>query len=356
MIKYVPFLKFKQNEIQGVGVLDDAIRNQIVPMYDVPRSEVVMTEGEVLERLRIAGKNLKSGRKKSISYKFFVDNFDIDDTIDLGGVSQYRAILNYLSDYAIIPVLAFDRHPDHNVAALEFVKARPGTEVGIRLQMMDLDSYNLTKSNLNALWVDLAAANPQSVVLLLDLRIIEETVETKKKVERFLAGFQKDFQVTAVVMSGSVVPASIGGLVKTGNEVNIDRKEYLLWRSINSSPAYSNILFGDYGIVSPEYSDADIEPELISGLSAPKVFYTYHEKFFIARGKRFKTHKYTQYFDISDKLVDQVFFRDPTYSFGERYIHDRSKKAAVRSKSTGSLGSWIKTSTAAHITFVVNNI
>ena len=143
MIKYVPFLKFKQNEIQGVGVLDDAIRNQIVPMYDVPRSEVVMTEGEVLERLRIAGKNLKSGRKKSISYKFFVDNFDIDDTIDLGGVSQYRAILNYLSDYAIIPVLAFDRHPDHNVAALEFVKARPGTEVGIRLQMMDLDSYNL---------------------------------------------------------------------------------------------------------------------------------------------------------------------------------------------------------------------
>ncbi|GAO91823.1 hypothetical protein PSA5_03920, partial [Pseudomonas syringae pv. actinidiae] len=100
MIKYVPFLKFKQNEIQGVGVLDDAIRNQIVPMYDVPRSEVVMTEGEVLERLRIAEKNLKSGRKKSISYKFFVDNFDIDDTIDLGGVSQYRAILNYLSDCA----------------------------------------------------------------------------------------------------------------------------------------------------------------------------------------------------------------------------------------------------------------
>ncbi|GFM67529.1 MULTISPECIES: beta family protein [Pseudomonas] len=356
MIKYVPFLKFKQNEIQGVGVLDDGIRNQIVPLYDVPRSEIVMTEKEVLERLRIADKNLKSGRKKSISYKFFVDNFDIDDSINLDGVPQYRAILHYLSDYTIIPVLAFDRHPDHNVAALEFVKARPGAEVGIRLQMLDLDSYSLTKSNLEALWVDLAAAKPQSVVLLLDLRIIEETVQAKKKIERFLAGFQMDFQVTAIVMSGSIVPASISGLVKTGKEVSVDRKEYMLWRSINASPAYSNVLFGDYGIISPEYSDVDIAPELISGRSAPKVFYTYHEKFFIARGKRFKTHKHRQYFDISDSLVDQVFFRDPTYSYGERYIHDRSSKAAIRAKSTGSPGSWIKTSTAAHITFVVNNI
>ncbi|MCQ9427620.1 beta family protein [Pseudomonas sp. LJDD11] len=59
---------------------------------------------------------------------------------------------------------------------------------------------------------------------------------------------------------------------------------------------------------------------------------------------------------MSDSLVDQVFFRDPTYSYGERYIHDRSSKAAIRAKSTGSPGSWIKTSTAALITFVVNNI
>jgi len=44
-----------------------------------------------------------------------------------------------------MPVLAFDRHPDHNVAALDFVKSRPGTDVGIRLQMIDIESYNLTK-------------------------------------------------------------------------------------------------------------------------------------------------------------------------------------------------------------------
>jgi hypothetical protein len=356
MIKYVPFLKFKQNEIRGVSVLDEVIRNQIAPMYDVPRSQKIMTEEEVLERLRIAEDALKAAQKKTISYKFFVDNFDIDDSIDLGGIPQYRAILNRLSNHTIMPVVAFDRHPDHNIAALDYVKARPDTDVGIRLQMADIESYSLTKSNLDALWIDLAAAQPKSVVLLIDLRIIYDSIDAKKKVERFLTGFQRDFSVTAMVVSGSVVPASIAGLVKTNTEAEIDREEYKLWKAINSSPGFDQVLFGDYGIISPEYSDADIEPELMSGRSAPKVFYTYHEKFYIARGRRFKTHKHRQYFDISDTLVAKSFFRDPSYSFGEKYIHDRSFKAAVRSKSTGNPGSWIKTSIAAHITFVVKTI
>lgn len=356
MIKYVPFLKFKQNEIQGVGVLDDAIRNQIAPMYDIPRSQKVMTETEILERLRIADKTLKATQKGTVAYKFFVDNFDVDDSIDLGGVPQYRTILSKLSHFPIMPVLAFDRHADHNLAALDFIKSRPNSEIGIRLQMVDIDSYNLTKSNLQALWVDLSAAKPQSVILLIDLRIIDDPIHAKKKVEKFLAGFQKDFQVTAAVVSGSVVPASIAGLVKTNAEAHIDREEYKLWRALNSTPEFDKVLFGDYGIISPEYSDLDIEPELISGMAAPKVFYTYHEKFFIVRGRRFKTHKYSQYFDISDNIVRQAFFRLPGDSYGEQYIHDRSFKAAVRAPKTGNPGTWIKCSTAAHITFVVNNI
>lgn len=49
MIKYVPFLKLKQNEIQSVGVLDGGIRDQIAPMYDIPRTQKVMDEAEVID-------------------------------------------------------------------------------------------------------------------------------------------------------------------------------------------------------------------------------------------------------------------------------------------------------------------
>lgn len=358
MIKYFPFLKLKQNEIQSVGVLDGGIRDQIAPMYDIPRTQKVMDEAEVIDRLRIADKELANARKKGIDYKFFVDNFDVDDSVDLGGVPQYRAVLSMLSNYRIMPVLAFDRHPDHNVAVLDFVKTRPGTDVGIRLQMVDIESYNLTKSNLQALWADLAVAKPQTVILLVDLRIIEDPADSTKKVERFVASFQGDFPSAKVVISGSVVPASIAGLLPTNSQAHISREEYKLWRALKSTPAFKEVLFGDYGVVSPEYSDFEIEPEHISSRSAPKVFYTYHDNFFIVRGRRFKTHKYRQYFDISDVIVNEPFFRltTPHYSYGEQYIHDRSHKAPARSKNTGSQGTWIKSSTAAHITFVVNNI
>lgn len=358
MIKYVPFLKLKQNEIQSVGVLDGGVRDQIAPMYDIPRTQKVMDEAEVVDRLRIADNELGSALEKGINYNFFVDNFDVDDSVDLGGVPQYRAILTTLSNYRVMPVLAFDRHPDHNVAALDFVKSRPGVDVGIRLQMIDIESYTLTKSNLQALWADLAVAKPENVILLIDLRIIEDPVDSKKKVERFVASFQSDFPGTKVVISGSVVPASIAGLLPTNSKAHIPREEYKLWRALNSTPAFKELLFGDYGVVSPEYSDFEMEPEYISSRAAPKVFYTYEDKFFIVRGRRFKTHKYRQYFDISDLIVDEPFFRfkTPHYSYGEQSIHERSYKAPVRSKKTGNPGTWIKSSTAAHITFVVNNI
>ncbi|HBO3186081.1 hypothetical protein QAA80_28785, partial [Pseudomonas aeruginosa] len=106
MIKYVPFLKLKQNEIQSVGVLDGGIRDQIAPMYDIPRTQKVMDEAEVIDRLRIADKELGNARGKDIDYKFFVDNFDVDDSVDLGGVPQYRAVLTMLSNYRVMPVLA----------------------------------------------------------------------------------------------------------------------------------------------------------------------------------------------------------------------------------------------------------
>lgn len=358
MIKYVPFLKLKQNEIQSVGVLDGHIRDQIAPMYDIPRTQKVMGEDEVIDRLRIAEKELGNALEKDINYKFFVDNFDVDDSVDLGGVPQYRAVLTMLSNYQVMPVLAFDRHPDHNVAALDFVKSRPSADVGIRLQMIDIESYNLTKSNLQALWADLAVAKPENVILLIDLRIIEDPVDSKKKVERFVIRFQGDFPGAKVVISGSVVPASIAGLLPTNSKAHIPREEYKLWRALNSTPAFKELLFGDYGVVSPEYSDFEMEPEYISSRAAPKVFYTYDDNFFIVRGRRFKTHKYRQYFDISDVIVDEPFFRfkTPHYSYGEQNIHERSYKAPVRSKKTGNPGTWIKSSTAAHITFVVNNI
>lgn len=355
MIKYIPFLKLKQNEIQGVAQLTQAIRDQVAPLYDVPRSKNIMSEDEISKRIRLAAAELVKSQKIAPNYLFFIDNFDIDESIDLAGIPQYRAILAHLKAYRVMPVLAFDRNPDHNIAALDFIKSKPG-DIGIRLQLTDIESYTITKPKLDLLWGALSAAKPTKIILLIDLRIIDDAVEAQRKIQRFLARFNQDFQPDAISVTGSVIPGNIANLIGTDETKHIPRKEYGLWRSLRAVPGLNTILYGDYCIVSPEYSDLDLEPELMNGVSTPKVFYPYGENFYIARGRRFRSHGYGQYFDISDLIVGQPFYRGVAYSFGDKYIHDRSCLSASKPAKGGSPSTWIKSLTAAHVTFIVNTV
>lgn len=355
MFKYIPFLKFKQNEIQGVLNLSQSVRDQIVPLYDIPRSKKEMSEGDINERLRLAINELEKSRKIAPDYPFIIDNYDLDDTIDLAGVHQYRMILTRLASYPIVPTLAFDRHRDHNNAALDSTK-KTGGDIAIRLQRADLESYNLTKIHLNLIWPSLLAAQPRNIILLVDLRMIDDFSEDQRKVERFMDDFNKDFKVFAVVLAGSIIPAKINDLIQTNESKHVTRDEYILWRSLQVQPAYENILFGDYSVVSPEYSDLEMAPEILNGISAPKIFYAYNDKFFVLRGRRFKTHTYKQYFDISDSIVKEPFYRGNGYSTGDSYIYERSSLPVQRISKTGSPSTWIKSLTTAHVTFIVNTV
>lgn len=314
MIKYIPFLKFKKNEIQGVAQLTQSVRDQIAPLYDVPRSQNIMSESEVSKRIHIAEEELKKSQSVAPNYFFFIDNFDIDDSIDIAGMPQYRAILAKLAAYPIIPILAFDRHLDHNDAALDLIKSKPG-DIAIRLQQTDIESYNLTKIKLTSIWPAVQAAQPSSIILLLDLRIIEDAVDAQRKVERFLTRFNQDFQVTATAVTGSIIPGNIATLIGTNETKHVPREEYRLWRALQAVPSFDAILYGDYCVVSPEYSDIDLEPELMNGVSTPKVFYPYDDHFYIARGRRFRSHGYGQYFGISDSIINQPFYRGAGYSY-----------------------------------------
>jgi hypothetical protein len=314
-----------------------------------------MSENDINERIRIAEKELIKYQKDSPSYPFFIDNFDIDDSITLAGVPQYRAVLTRLSAYPIIPVIAFDRDPDHNNAALDFIKSKP-SDIAIRLQQTDFESYNLAKKHLAYIWPALLAAQPRTIILLLDLRIVSDIVEDQRKIERFLLNFNKDFNVNVTAISGSVIPGNIAKLIGTDEIKQVPREEYRLWRSLQATIGFETVLYGDYCVVSPEYSDIDLDPALMNGVSTPKVFYPYDENFYIARGRRFRTHGYGQYFGISDSIVSQHFFRGAGYSYGDQYIHDRSYLSPKKPAKGGSSSSWIKSQTAAHITFIVNTV
>jgi len=355
MIKYIPFLKFKQNEILGIGELEQGIRNQIAPLFDIPRTQRIMDAKEIDRRLDLAETDLNKTTKQAPAYPFLIDNFDIDDSIDLYGVPQYRAILNRFCAHPIVPVIAFDRHVDHNDAALDHITKKPGA-IAIRLQPEDLASYNLTKINLNAIWPKLLNAKPSQIILLLDFRVMGDVEEAHKRSSDFLAKFLKEFSVSVLVVAGSIIPANITQLIGTAAFKHAIRLEHSLWQALRKTPGLEGMLYGDYGVVSPEYSDLDLDPKLMNNVSTPKVFYPYSDSFYIERGRRFRTHGYGQYFSISDAIVKQPFFRGEPYSYGDKYIHDRSFLSALKPAKGGSPSTWIKSLTAAHVTFIVNSV
>ena len=80
--------------------------------------------------------------------------------------------------------------------------------------------------------------------------------------------------------------------------------------------------------------------------------------FFVVRGSslHYNPKGNDQFFDIADAIVVEPFYRKPPYSYGDKYINDRSNLSAKKPAKAGSQGSWIKATLSAHITYVVNTI
>lgn len=103
-------------------------------------------------------------------------------------------------------------------------------------------------------------------------------------------------------------------------------------------------------MVSPNYSDLDIIPEAMLNVTAPKILYPFDNYHYIIRGGALKTHprRFAQYFDLAETLVAKNFFRGRDYSFGDRFLEEKSC-------GTGNCvtpASIIKPAVNAHITFM----
>lgn len=357
MHNYLPFLKFKQNEIQAVFGLEADIFPYVVPLFDIPKEKRIDTAEGIASRVAKGAKQLASHSKKIANLNFFVDNHDLDDSIAINGQHQYRFILSQLQNYNVIPVMAFDRVADHNQAALD--RCRQGqTQVGIRLQFEDFQSFALLRPKLDSLVAQAKLAGVLTTYLIFDCRLITSDSHAstlKKAIAKFCEKSMQTYDSTHYIVAGSVIPASIADLMATNTERTLKRLEDNIWRHLVSNPSTANIIYGDYGIVSPEFSELDLPAELMPKFAAPKVFYTTSGEFYIQRGGQFSGHPkgYGQYFDIADKIAKKPFYRTDKYSYGDKYIFDRSSFSPALPAKGGAPGSWIKATLSAHIAYVV---
>lgn len=346
--KYTPFLKFKANEVAGLAVLAPGLKELLTPFFDIPRKEG-MTRTSFEETVKTCAR--KATKWLGGFPNFFVDSFDVPDDIAVPGSPNCRILIEAFAGQTYIPVFGLDRASDHNQTIIAAKKAGEinSDTVAIRLQADDFGSFALIEIELTAL-ISAGSAYFANWVLIFDCRVCLTSNRSKLALDvaAFVSSAAAKFSIQRFIVVGSSIPASITDIAKPKDESVIARAELEIFHAASKKLGGTTLSLGDYTIVSPLYSELNLPPEMLHSVMAPKVFYTFQNYHYVARGGSIKTRGYQQYNDIASEIITKSFYRGPPYSWGDSFIND--KAAGLPPNVTPSV--ILKPTICAHITYM----
>jgi len=326
--KYVPFLKLKPNEIMAVKELDADLRQALTPFFDFPYKKS-RTEDDfrntAVKRFGSITKHLED-----IPY-FYLDNYDVNSNLTVDGNNSYAYLLSIFKDLPIVPVIAIDRSPEHMQAVCEAKDSGElkSDRIALRFGAEDFGDFDVVSDDIDVLLGD-TLSRFVDVDIVLDCRVClnHDLASLTSSIVYFIEEFSDAYLVDNVIVTGSSIPPSIGEILSVGEEVEWPRLELDIFDGVcNVIGDGFDVVLGDYGIVSPNYSDLDIPPELFQNVMTAKTLYTFDRHHFIIRGGAIKTHERgnQQFFDQAAVIADKTFYRGSGYSWGDNFIDEKSR-------------------------------
>lgn len=354
MVNYVPFLKLKVNEVGALRALADDIQEGIVPFFDLPKQKDGATSEAFITLSNKAAKSVTKHLGKLQA--FFLDNFDIDDTILVNGKNNYAFVIESFSHLNFVPVVGLDRTVERNKLVFEHKASGmiKSDTVAIRLLADDFLSFELVRDEIADL-IGQGAGLFKQWVLVLDNRVCAN-IKVSERVSQIVPFVKKSiaaFDFYSIIITGSSIPASIKELLDVESEGIYKRKELEIYSEAKKNLDGISLFIGDYTIVSPLYSEFTIPPEAMRNVMAPKIFYSYDNLHYVARGGALKTHARgdLQYNDIAENLISKPFYRSPEYSFGDYFLYQKANYEG----SGVTPSSILKPTINAHITYMVRD-
>lgn len=348
-ISYVPFLKAKGGEIDALGALSTETKQSICPFFDYPRKAGKVTSEEF--KVSTTRMMKKLARHVEGVHELYFDNFDLDDTQDVDGEDCYKYLLDSLCHHeiSVIPVVSIDRSEAHIKAVHELKSASVllSEVVAVRLTVDDFQSFVVVEYELNEILSSIFELFSY-VDLIFDCRVCSSLDATKvaNQIEKFSLAFGEKYNIRRRVVCGSSIPASISEICPVGNTIDLGRQELDIFRKLPQND--DQFVFGDYGIVSPNYSDVDLPPEMLGNIMTAKIIYSYGQNHHVMRGRGLMAHGYEQYFHMLSLLCAKEYFRGKEYSFGDKYFSERSEGEGTNCTPS----TIVKPSVNAHITFM----
>lgn len=350
MRKYTPFLKMKVNELGAIETLPGDISSKIIPFFDLPHSKDRDLAG--LDKL-VSDASRKMKRMVDRVPRFFLDMYDIPDALADQGIGVFETVALAFKGQDFIPVAGLDRSQLY-VSSILLAQSRgllTSKTLAVRLVDDDYQSYAACKSDMAALVAKAKASGFNDFVLVLDMRVCvsKSPLDLASAILKFIGAVTQTATFSRIIITGSSITAQIVEIVPTSTTQTVERVELQVFNLIRMLPK-DLVGFGDYTVVSPDYSEINFPKELLRNVTAPKICYAYDDVHYIARGSALKTHVLGngQYNEMAAKLVLEPFFRQAGYSFGEDFLLEKARhqgKAVTPS-------SILKPTICAHMTYM----
>jgi hypothetical protein len=348
MINYVPFLKSKSNEFNAIGSLPLDVAGKICPFFDLHRkSSRGYTEEEYIELVE----KVKKSAQKHLSKvgEFYIDDYDMPSDVFVEGMHGYYYLLDQIGGLPVIPVVALDRSDRRCLAISELKEGdRISSQiVAFRVTLEEFEDYGVVENEIVQNVANILSGFKQTD-LILDCRMCRnlDAASMAEKILDFSRQFCRDYSVRRVVVTGSSIPASIKDVMPVNTEKIISRTEVAIFRQLSDMHDHAELVFGDYTVVSPDYSDADLPPQMLQNVMTAKLAYSFADKHYLVRGAGIKTNGSAQYFQMARSLCQKDFFRTG-YSLGEKYLAQKARSEGANCTPN----SVIKPSVISHVVF-----
>jgi hypothetical protein len=349
-LQYVPILKWKLGEYQALARLENAVKDRVTPLIELPAVGYDFENSRVAksldDHLKDFGRRLKS---KWAARPCFVDtkNIAASERLADGSHPLTRVIeLARSEGCGAIPVAALSSDAAYRDAAARAVLLDE-RGAALRIVLEDFDRPSLVADIERCLQdVGVGFGSADLVVDLCDKHFLPVTAF----VQTLLVSLQRLPSLNrwrTFTVAGSSYPKTLQDI---GRTAMVPRREWALYRELVGRLGSDMRIptFGDYAVAHPDPVELDMR--LIKPFA--KLRYTTPEDWYIAKGSAVRTSGFDQYRGMCDVITRQTFFDGAAFSDGDRYIAE----CAAGTETTGNLTTWVWVSSNRHITRVVADI
>ena len=345
---YIPILKWKQGEYQALNALNEQIKKQIVPLFEITPigfdHEKQVASKSLDKHITNIGTRLK---KKWGQGLCFIDISNLNLLGEPNGLSYVDKIFNLYRNEGctVVPVVEID-YPETLIEEIKSVIQIDKNGLCLRLKSKYLT--NSLNEQINK-FLKLVCLSKSEIDLIVDFEDLPNVGQSEQFLDFAIDSLKKLEEINlwrSFAVAGSSFP-------KTADKTGAKRLEWLFYKKcynefINS---YRLPAFSDYGINTPEHLDFDMR--VVKPYA--KMKYTQDYNWYISKGTAVrgpKSRGFGQFKDLCRELIGKDFYRGEQFSAGDEYI----KKCAEGEVSTGNLSTWVCVSTNQHLVKVVNDL